>query len=255
MQAAILPPLAGWYWIKSGYALFRRQPVAMLFWSVTTSFIINILGLIPMLGQLVLICITPILTYLTLCACKNIADNQKIKLDTWLYPLKQDGITKILLRLGLVYMAANIIAAFVAVTPFMGSLTSALGSTENPDFDALMQAMSAPLMLFGFLYILISAIFWHTPALIGWHNVPIRKSLFFSTVACWRNKYAIIVYVAFWLGVFYGFHGLIGELLAVGVSTALVAWLSMTLDIFITAILYCSFYEIYTSIFGHQSNY
>ena len=45
-------------------------------------------------------------------------------------------------------------------------------------------------------------LFWHAPALVHWQQVEPVKSLFFSWMACWRNKGAFLVYVAVWAAVF-----------------------------------------------------
>ena len=52
------------------------------------------------------------------------------------------------------------------------------------------------------LYLPLSMLFWHAPALVHWHGVPPLKSLFFSWVACWRNLGAFSVYLLAWAGVF-----------------------------------------------------
>lgn len=249
MQAAILPAGAAWFWIKQAYDLFKSQPMAMLFWSVATSFFINILSLMPIFGQIFLIVFTPIIAFLTLCACKNINNNVKMRPDMWLKPLKQPGLFNIMMILGLAYLMANLIAAFIAVMPFMSSISATLVDFDEPDINAFIQAMSAPLTIFGIFYVIISALFWHTPALIGWHQISIKRSLFYSMVACWRNKYPIAIYILIWVGLFYGLHFLINQLIAIGFSVLIISWLTMLIDIFITAILYCSFYAIYTSIF------
>ncbi len=54
------------------------------------------------------------------------------------------------------------------------------------------------------LYIPLSMMFWHAPALVHWQGLPAAKSLFFSIVACWRNLRAFMVYVLVWMGVFMG---------------------------------------------------
>ncbi|WP_368647124.1 BPSS1780 family membrane protein [Castellaniella ginsengisoli] len=249
LQAAILPPSAGWFWIFQGYLLFRRQPMAMLFWSIVTSFFINVGALIPVLGQTVLVLLTPLLTFLTLCACRKLEEGVRIAPGLWLQPLQTPGATGAQLRLGLAYLGCSFIAALAAVLPFLSSMLDALGTAEQPDFAALSQAMQGPMIVFGLFYVLLSALFWHTPALVGWHGLPMRRALFYSMVACWRNKYAIIVYVASWAAVFFGLHGLLDGLAAAGASTGLLAWLSLPLDVVVTALLYCSFYPIYTTIF------
>src|SRR3546814_9813078 len=68
MQAASLPITSGWLWIQNGFQLFKRQPMAMFFWSLMTGFLISVSYLIPLFGQMLLIAGTPILTFITLSA-------------------------------------------------------------------------------------------------------------------------------------------------------------------------------------------
>jgi hypothetical protein len=52
------------------------------------------------------------------------------------------------------------------------------------------------------LYLPLSAVFWHAPALVHWHGVPAIKSLFFSTVACLSNWRAFLVFGLLWSFIF-----------------------------------------------------
>jgi hypothetical protein len=52
------------------------------------------------------------------------------------------------------------------------------------------------------LYVPLSALFWHAPALVHWHNVPAAKSLFFSLMACLGNWKAMLIYAAAWAGLY-----------------------------------------------------
>lgn len=168
----------------------------------------------------------------------------------WLAPLKVQGTAGALLRLGLAYLGSTLAAAFAAVLPFLSQLLAAIDrQTGTPDYQALSQIMGGPLIVFGLLYVVISALFWHAPALIGWHRLPLRRALFYSMVACWRNKFPIVVYVGSWGALFFGLHGVLDGLLAAGTSTDTLAWIAVPLDILMTALLYCSFYPIYDSIF------
>ncbi|WP_298016595.1 BPSS1780 family membrane protein [uncultured Castellaniella sp.] len=249
LQAAILPPSAGWGWIVQGYALFRRQPLAMIFWSTATSFLINLGAAIPILGQIVLVSLTPLLTFLTLCACRHLSLGQRMLPGMWLRPLQEAGTTPALLRLGLAYLGCTMLAALAAVLPFLSQLLAAIGTEAQPDYATLAGAMTGPMIVFGAFYVLLSALFWHAPALMGWHRLPMRRALFYSMVACWRNKWAIILYVASWAAAFYGLHLVLDGLAAAGISTTALVWLSLVLDVLITALLYCSFYPIYATIF------
>ena len=64
-----------------------------------------------------------------------------------------------------------------------------------PDFQSAMWVSTA-------LYVPLSMLFWHAPALVHWHGVSPVKSLFFSLVACLRNVGAFTVYGLCWLGLF-----------------------------------------------------
>jgi len=54
------------------------------------------------------------------------------------------------------------------------------------------------------LYIPLSLTFWHTPWLVHWFETPPLKALFFSVMACWRNRGAFAVYAVVWLGLWLG---------------------------------------------------
>ncbi len=253
MQAAILPVSAGWSWIAQGYELFRRQPLAIFFWSVLTSFVIMLASAIPLLGQLALITFTPLLTFLTLCACRNIDRGVRMLPGMWLQPLRTPGVTGRLTRLGLAYLAASLAAALIATLPFVSSLSGTIDDQGQIDYAAMASAIRAPLAVFGVLYLLLSALFWHTPALIGWHRVPLARALFFSMVACWRNKWGFLLYALSWVGLFYGMQAVVDMLVEAGVSTSLLQWILVPGNILVAAVLYCSFYPAYVMIFESRS--
>ncbi len=52
------------------------------------------------------------------------------------------------------------------------------------------------------LYIPVSMMFWHAPALVQWQGMSPVKSLFFSLVGCWRNRWAFTIYSCVWFSVF-----------------------------------------------------
>jgi hypothetical protein len=80
---------------------------------------------------------------------------------------------------------------------------------NDADFQAAM-------WLTTILYVPLSMLFWHAPALVHWHGVPPLKSLFFSAIACWRNFGAFAVYLLAWAGVFVA-----GAMLILLISSAL----------------------------------
>lgn len=250
MQAATLPFRSGWHWIQEGARIFRRQPLAMFFWGLATSLLITFASVIPILGQMALIAATPTLTFVTLCACRNITQGTQMLPGMWLAPLRDKGVRKRLFRLGLAYLACCMAAGFAATLPFLGELSAAVGDGSNVDQAALLDAMLRPMITFAALYVLISALFWHAPALTGWHGIKLTQALFYSMVACWRNKWPFLLYGASWGAVFVAaqFSGSI--LSALGLPPGVVQFVLMPLNIIVAAILYCSFYPTYMSVFG-----
>ncbi|KAA0911678.1 BPSS1780 family membrane protein [Pusillimonas sp. ANT_WB101] len=250
MQAATLPLSAGWRWILDGFTIFRSQPMAMFFWSLVTGFLITVSYLIPIIGQMALIAITPMLTFITLCACRTIVAGKPMQLPMWLAPLRAMDTRKALLGLGLAYLAFCIAAGFLATLPFMDTLSSAINSEGVINEHALFQAMRGPFIAFGLLYVVISALFWHAPALIGWHGIKMSQALFYSMVACWRNKWPFLAYGTAWAAIFFAIQ-MAGTLISgMGLSPGAVQIMLTPVNIIVAAVLYCSFYPAYISVFG-----
>lgn len=253
MQAATLPFRSGWQWIQEGTQIFKRQPLAMFFWGLVTSLLITIASVIPILGQMALIAATPTLTFITLCACRNITQGRQMLPGMWLAPLRDKSVRGRLLRLGVAYLICCILAGFAAILPFMADLSAAVGDGSNINSEALFNAMIRPLITFGILYVLISALFWHAPALTGWHGIKLTQALFFSMVACWRNKWPFLLYGISWGAIFIAVQYGGNLLITLGLPSGLIQLALMPVNIIVAAILYCSFYPTYMSVFG--SNY
>jgi len=248
MQAAILPLTAGWFWIAQGYRLFLRQPLTLFLWGMTTVVLISSSYLVPLLGQIALIAATPTLTFITLSACRHVAHGHTMQWTMWLAPVRPVGAR--LFKLGLTYLLASLTAGFIAVLPFLGQLFAAVGDAGVLDAQALVQAMVGPFIVFFVLYLMISALFWHAPALMAWHNLPLSRALFFSMVACWRNKWPFLLYGLSWGGIFFAVQFVTGVLLDAKLAPATVQLLLTPVNILVLTILYCSFYPTYVSVFG-----
>lgn len=221
----------------------------MFFWSMTLGLLITFSYLIPIFGQMALIIATPSFTFITLAACRRIQAGEAMQLGMWTEPLRAPNVRKRLLVLGLAYLLCCLAGGVIATLPFLDNLTAALEGAEQIDDLALLRAMQAPMLTFGVLYILISMFFWHAPALIGWHDVPMKRALFYSMVACWRNKWAFLLYGISWGAIFFAVQ-MAGTLLVVlGISPAVMQLLMTPVNIAVAAVLYASFYPAYVSVF------
>lgn len=251
MQAATLPITAGWNWIMEGYRLFMRQPLAMFFWSMVTGLLITFSYFLLIIGQALLIAATPILTFIALSACRNIAAGKHMVLGMWLQPIREHPEVRTrLIKLGMLYLLFCMTAGLMATLPFLGDIRATIGHDGTIDEAALITAIRGPFITFGLLYILISALFWHAPALTGWHGIKTSQAMFYSMVACWRNKLPFLAYGVGWAAIFFALQMVGSLLLALGISPGTAQMMMTPLNLALAAILYCSFYPAYVSIFG-----
>ncbi len=105
--------------------------------------------------------------------------------------------------------------------------------------------------LWAILTFLTAISFWNVPQLIGWENLSVKKALFYSMVASWRNKIAFMVYFSIWGILFYACQFLLTDLLVLmGLPLMLVAFIAQILVMIIAVSMYCGFYSSYVAIFG-----
>lgn len=251
MQAAKLPMQAGLGWIQEGWTIFKKQPLPIFMWSLFIGFLINMSYAFLVIGQLVLFVITPSLTFITLSACKRVLNQEKLTLNTWFKPISTNReVRSSLLKLGFVYLIFCVGAALVASLPFLGQFNNVIDDQGHINDAALIAAMSGPMITFGLLYVLVSAFFWHAPALIGWHNIKMSQAMFYSMIACWRNKLPFLVYGICWAAMFYGLYMVTSTMIHSGAGASVTQFLLTPVNLIMVAVLYCSFYPAYMSVFG-----
>jgi hypothetical protein len=112
--------------------------------------------------------------------------------------------TKAMLTLGGAYAGVILLLMLVAALLASGGAAAAPALNEGEVTpEAVRAALSGgEIWWMLLLYLPVLAAFWHAPALVHWHGVSPVKSLFFSLLACWANKGAMLVYMAGWVTVF-----------------------------------------------------
>jgi hypothetical protein len=251
MQAATLPASYGWLWVRNGLFLFKKQPLAVFTWALAISLLVIVATVTPPIGPLLFVALMPVVTLMTLSACRHIYANQTLLPSMWVQPLKEPGILKKLLAMGALYAGVSITAGLVAFLPFSAELTEGINTAAaEKDLTPFLMAMRVPVILFGTLYVIIAALFWHAPVLVAWHGLKLTQALFFSGVACWRNKWPFLIYGLAWLSIFMFIDLCTTLLMSIGLSPELAGTLQIPFNIAAGGVLYCSFYPVYTSIFG-----
>jgi hypothetical protein len=105
------------------------------------------------------------------------------------------------------------------------------------------------MLLGSVLYLPISLMFWHAPALVHWHGISPLKSLFFSLVACLRNVKALLVFGLAWTAVIFAVSLLIGVVALATGNPQVAATALMPLGLLVTAMFSTSLYFTFRDSF------
>lgn len=206
----------GWVWVKQGLRVFFKQPLAMagLFFMFMMG--ISLLAVIPLVGTFLAVALVPAGT-LGLMAASREADAGRFPMPVTLLTAFREGSE----RSKAMWLLGGLYAAVLLVVMLVSSLllpTEALQALQGDQVDPekVRETLMGPgLLAVALLYVPMLAAFWHAPPLVHWHGVAPVKALFFSWLACWRNKGALLVFGLGWLGIF----------LLAGLLTSLVAGL------------------------------
>jgi hypothetical protein len=161
-----------------------------------------------------------------------------------------------MIQLGVIYAAAT--WSILALSDWIdGGALEALMEAQAAGAsapDAVADKLADPrlewgvILRFGLLG-LLSVPFWHAPALVHWGAQSAGKALFFSTVACWRNKGAFVVYSLTWLGVFVLFALLANLVFAVVGRGPLVPFVALPASLIFSTVFYASLWFTFADCF------
>ena len=204
MKLNIVPARTGITWVKLGFKTFGRQPLAMSGLFFMFMAMLSLATLVPFIGAALALALLPAAT-LGLMAATREATTGRFPMPSILISAFRAGQQRMraMLVLGALYAAGFL--ALMAVSALIdgghfaklyllgGKITEDL--VLKSDFQAAMWVTLA-------LYLPLSLLFWHAPALVHWHGMSPLKSLFFSFMACYKNWAALTVYGLLWTGVF-----------------------------------------------------
>ena len=257
MKLNVVPAKNGSLWVRQGIRAFWKQPLALtgLFFMFMAS--MSLLSIVPVLGDFLALMLLPAAT-LGLMAATREVELGKFPMPFILaagFRSGQQG-KRSMTMLGLIY--ALCFAGVMGISSLIdgGDFASLYLGNGSLDMDTLMasdfqNAMWVAMML----YLPLSLVFWHAPALTHWHGVSVTKSLFFSTVACLSNWRAFLTFGLMWVGIFFGTTlvvTLIGHLLGDGEFAAMVLLPAMLM---MAAMFFCSTYYSFKDCFTSDTIY
>ena len=218
MKLQIVPAKQGLVWVKQGIRTFWRQPLAFTGLFFLFMAWVSVLSMVPFIGAALALLVLPAATLGLMVATEQAASG-KFPMPTVMLVAFRAGQQRLkaMLLLGVLYalsfLAVMAISALVDgggfAKVYLANAPITPEVVNDTDFQAAM-------WLTTIMYVPLSMLFWHAPALVHWHGVPPVKSLFFSAIACWRNLGAFAVYLLAWAGVLVA-----GAILIVLISSAL----------------------------------
>lgn len=203
MKLRTVPAATGFEWIRLGVRTFFRQPLAMsgLFFMFMAA--VSVLALIPFLGTALSALLTPAIN-LGLMSATREASAGRFPMPNQLLTAFRGSptATRGMFSLGGLYGLGLMLLLLVA-----GLIDSAVVDPVAPQdlspADAMRLALGSPALWIALVLMLpLQMLFWHAPALLFWHGVPPIKSLFFSALAIWANKGALLLFLIGWTGLF-----------------------------------------------------
>ncbi len=204
MKLVIVPARDGASWVKLGLRTFFRQPLAFTGLFLIFVAFVSLLSAIPWIGNVLGLALMPPVTLGFFVASRQ-ASQGRFPMPSVLWSAFRSGPqhARNMAVLGALYAGTMLVVLALSATMDGGEFariyllggTMDLMTLQSPEFQkAAMLALA--------LYMPVSMMFWHAPALVQWHGISPVKSLFFSLVGCWGNRWAFTVYTCVWFSVF-----------------------------------------------------
>jgi len=261
MKLQLVPPRQGALWVRRGFAVFFKRPLA--FAALFTGFLFFglVAMLIPAVGPLLLLATLPLVSLAFMLATERALQGQQPGPSVFIAPLRGNRERRIaLLKMGLAYALASVVIIWLSDFADGGkfdALQEAMAGGKD-DAAAIAALLADPQLQLGLLVrfglaSLLSLPFWHAPALVHWGGQGVRKALFFSTVACWRNMGAFTVYALVWGGAILLFGLLANLLAAVFQQTQLIAVAAVPAGLLFSTVFYASLYFTFTDCFASDA--
>jgi len=268
MQARRLPAARGAFWFFEGIRLFRRNPPLITALTLVYLLIVQILTVaLPGIGPILLPLLLPVMTLIVANGCRLVDLDRRPDKAGLLHGVA--GNFPAMIRLGGLQLLGAVLVILLSMLlndgadPFAGPLT--LPATPNmgegegagAGGDAAAEAAAQAAILGKLMQVLLLAApliiaFWFAPFLVGWDRVSPFKSLFFSTVASFRNWRAMLMFTVVGITLAGILPGLIliviGQISGMALTAAFVA-LRMILIFLVAPILTASIYVSYRDIF------
>jgi hypothetical protein len=256
MRIKTLPARTGTQWLRQAFVLLKKQPIRIAF-AVVAFFTITVLtSYIPAIGPMVSLAMSPMLG-LCLCSFFRAIDNQQVpRLNDFIAPLQmQKPIVLRLISIGVIHSVGCLFLLYLSSLVDGGIFMKMIrGAIQLNDPSLKEPALMWGALTFTALLLPFQAALWYAPQFVGWHQLGIAQSLFYSFVAVWRNRGAFLNFAAAWI--FLSLCTLIAYAILGSILVALIGksggpaagLIQVPGSIFLSTLIYGAFWYSYTDI-------
>ena len=246
-----IPAAAGWSWFKGGFSLFRKQPAELSTMFLAYLFLMLAVGFVPIAGQILPLLLVPVFSIAFMQACVQVEQGKRVYPNLLLVGFRSPALRRLLV-LGLLYLIAVVAAIAASTLVDNGAFLDMMTKRGGADPKLIAQAPWARGMLVaGLVYLPAGMCFWFAAPLVAWQNMGVGKAIFYSFFAVLQATRAFIVYGLAWMLMGVILPSILSTLVALLFGSSLVSlMILLPLSLILTAILYCSFYPTYVTIFG-----
>lgn len=254
-----VPAASGALWVRDGFKLFARRPLAFTSLFVIFLLVAMLVSLVPVAGALVQMMSLPLLSLGFMVAAQSALLGGEVKPTQFIEPLRgeaarRDALVKMCVIYGVSALAILLLCDALSDEALLRlqKLLAKEGTTRD-ELDAL---LAEP----GVAWAAITAVvlgtaltvpFWHAPALVHWGGQSLGQALFSSTLAMWRNKGAFSVYTLVWIAVLFAFSiGAVMLLTLLGLLR-LAGVLALPVGLALSAVFYVSLLFTFNDCFGN----
>ncbi len=261
MKLRLVPAARGIQWVRQGFAVFFKQPLGFAGLFASFMFVLFLALLLPLVGSLLLLAVLPLASLGFMIGTRMALEGRFPLPRVFIEPLRQGRPARLaMLQLGILYALATALIMWLSDSVDGGALDRAMQVMSNSKTtpEAMQEALSDSRLQLGLLVRfglagLLSVPFWHAPALVHWGGHRPAKALFFSLVACWRNRGAFALYALTWTAAILLFALLANLLFALLGQMQLMALMAMPASLIFSTVFYASLYFTFADCFEVDS--
>jgi len=250
-----VPAANGRLWIRHGFRVFQRQPMAFLGLMGLALLGSVLLTAAPFVGPLLGLMAIPLSSLGFMLATHLVLQKKRPTPGVFLAPLKltpERRNRQLVLSASFALIALAILLGASAIdgdaTRAMLDLMAKNGSPEEFAKVADWRILWGALLRLGGLA-LLSVPYWHAPALIHWGGQGVGQALFSSTLALWRNKAAFALNGLLWAAIFMALSGVITLLFTALGLVQLAPPFMLVAGMVVWAVFYASLYFSFVDCF------